>query len=243
MAQVIVVRDTNDPGDQEIALKVYDPRFMIIQRQGMKKPWDAQSEELAARARQDHPIPAVLRESDIPMEMIYGDPIEKENACVWAAYLQYSNEVKAYRQLEPLQGKEIPRFLGHGTLTVATLQLDPEPRFVIPNVVLLEFISGAVAMRDADSSMLQLPSPLVYSLIETARRFRTFGVIHNDPNYGNFLLTPNRAVIIDFGSAYFKGEDFSEEVWEKAVSVFNDVSFTERRIADKLGIPWKSLPG
>lgn len=41
MAQVIVVRDTNDPESQEIPLKVYDPRFMIIPRKGMKKAWDA----------------------------------------------------------------------------------------------------------------------------------------------------------------------------------------------------------
>lgn len=174
------------------------------------------------------------------MGMQYGGPVEKENFCAWGAYLQYFNEVRAYRQLEPLQGKGIPRFLGHGTLTVATLRLDPEPRFVIPNVILLEFISGAVTMRDADSSMLQLP--LVYSLIETARRFRTFGVIHNDPNYGNFLLTPNRAVIIDFGSAYFKGEDFSEEGWEKMLDFFDDVFFVKHRIAEKLGLPLESLP-
>ncbi|KAK7680181.1 hypothetical protein QCA50_016690 [Cerrena zonata] len=57
MAQVLVVRGSNDPGGEQIVLKVYDPRFMFNVRKAIKQIRNLEFEARAAEFRQTNPIP------------------------------------------------------------------------------------------------------------------------------------------------------------------------------------------
>lgn len=142
--------------------------------------------------------------------------------------------MKAYRLLRPLHGKGIPRLLASGTLTSASTKADPQPRYITPNILLLEFIPNTLSVKDADPDLLQ--PDLIRSLIDTATSSQSFGVVHQDPNPGNYLFSPTRAVIIDFGKALFREEGESDEDWEEVVWSGGDPLRLRVCLAQKLGV-------
>lgn len=206
VASVLVVREiTASEDSEELILKAYDPRF-INNLRGFKSKemtWEPELEARTVEMRRLKPVPVEITIGDIPHFWELEAPEEYENLAFLQSYLQYYNEVRAYTQLESLQGKGVPRLIGHGTLTPASLQTDPQPRYITPNVLLLEYISDAISLKDADVSMLR--PDLIRSLIDTVNILPTLGVVHNDAHHGNYLFSANRAVIIDFGKAILFG--------------------------------------
>lgn len=233
VAQVLVVRDKDDPLQGDIILKVYDPRTLFVLRKETKRAWDPQLEARAVELRRMKSNPDDLT---LPQPGEVETPEEYENVAWLHARIQYLNEVKAYKQLVSLQGKGVPRLLGHGTLTPDCMRVDPQPRSISLDVLLLERVPNAVAMKEARPSMLR--PDLIRSLIDTVSMFPTLGVVHGDANDGNYLFSADRAVVIDFGMAIIRSTQTDAE-WEELVEFWNDLGGCKIWIAAKLGV--KSL--
>ncbi|KAK7680182.1 hypothetical protein QCA50_016691 [Cerrena zonata] len=231
-SQVLLVRETNNPGGGEIVLKIYDPRFMVNVRRVIKRTWDPEVEARSVELRQMNPIPDAF--AGLPNFCALKKPEELENYVFLRARSDFASELKAYRQLQPLQGKGLPRLFGHGTLTSASMLPDGQPRYINPSALILEFVPNSTPLRDADPAMLR--PDLIRSLLETVDSFHTFNVIHADPNPGNILFSPDRAVIIDFGEAYFRSEEESDEDWANAVFDEGDLRWCKIWITKRLGV-------
>lgn len=231
VAQVLVVRE--GPNGEEIILKVYDPRFMYNLRKETKGAWDPQLEARTAELRLLKPDPDVLT---LPEPWEVETPEDHENYAWLQARLQYLNEVSAYKRLKSLQGEGIPKLLGHGALNPTCMRTDPQPRYIVPDVLLLEYIPNAVAVKEAHLSMLR--PDLIRSLIKTVSMLHIFGVIHADAHDGNYLVSTTRAVIIDFGTATVRDRQ-SDEEWTALVNFWDDLGGCKFHIAAKLGV--KSL--
>ena len=125
-------------------------------------------------------------------------------------------------------------FFGYGKLTSATMRADPAPRYINPSVLLIEYIPNALTLNDVDPAMLR--PDLIRSLLDTVDNLQKFYVIHADPHAGNYLFTPNRAVIIDFGTAFFKEAGETEEEWMSGVECQGDSRWARKLVAFKLGV-------
>ena len=234
--QCLVVQEkTSNHGDpdEEIILKVYDPRFMHGRRKWMKKDWDAESEADAVEWRKTHPPPEPITSSYVS-DIRYEDrSLDQENWLFLDAYLHHSKEVRAYGELQPLQGKGIPRFLGHGKLCSNTLQQDPATRYIEPKILLLEYIPNSMTLQDADVSMIR--PDLIRSLLDTVEKLQLYDVIHAGLHAGNFLFAPDRALVIDFGRAIFR-DGYSDEDWETLFVCEGDPRGVRVYLQQKLGI-------
>ena len=228
MSQVLVVQ-TNHKSQSPIILKVYDPRCFSHRFKGrIQHPWsyDAEKEAARQRAAPDEPFDFVF-----PLEIPEDD--DKVGWEQW--YYQYAevfanNEVTAYRHLTPLQGQGIPECFGSGTLNLTG-------RAIAPHVLILEYLPHAQTLETIAANLIT--QPIIDSLIITASRFGPLGVTHSDPNTGNFLFVVGqdgalcRAVIIDFGSSYFREQE-SDEDWALIVRQQGDVRFLKLRLEAKL---------
>lgn len=63
----------------------------------------------------------------------------------------------------------------------------------------------------------------------------SYGVIHADMRSDNILITPTRAVLIDFGQAIIRQTDMNDEAWEEQV-VDEDEVEALRRILHRRGV-------
>ena len=228
MSQVLVVQ-TNHKSQSRIILKIYDPRFFSHRFKGrIQRPWSYHAEKEAARQR------AALNE---PFSFVF--PLERpedDDKVGWEEWyyqqteVAANREVTAYRHLTPLQGKGILECFGSGTLNLTG-------RAVSPRVLLLEYLPHAQTLKAIAANLIT--QPIIDSLTTTASSFGPLGVTHSDPNTGNFLFvvgqdgTICRAVIIDFGSSYFREEE-SDEEWAFIVRQQADVRFLKLRLEAKL---------
>lgn len=123
-----------------------------------------------------------------------------------------------------MQGKSIPHFYVSAVLHRTFNILEPaghlpSPAPSIPfdvNGILIEYFDGK------DASQID-PTTVSYSfepLIDSVARFATLGILHTDMRSGNILMSPVRAIIIDFGNAvlydpkYYAPESELEE-WHR----------------------------
>ena len=229
MSQVLVVQ-TNHKSQSPIILKVYDPRCFSHRFKGrIQHPWSYRAEKEAARQR------AAPNE---PFDFVF--PLERpedDDTVGWEEWYYQQTEVAAnrevisYRNLTPLQGKGIPECFGSGTLNLTG-------RAITPRVLLLEYLPQAQTLEAIAADLIT--QPVIDSLVTTASRFGPLGVTHSDPNTGNYLFVVGqdgavcRAVIIDFGSSYFREEE-SDEDWESIVRQEGDVMWLKLRLQTKIG--------
>lgn len=92
---------------------------------------------------------------------------------------------------------------------------------IVPNALLIKYIPDSVSLKNA--TLPRLPPRLLHSLIDTVASLRKYEVIHNDAHENNYLFTPNRAFVIDFGCAYFREANDTDEYWQHILSQNNDV--------------------
>ncbi|VDB87564.1 unnamed protein product [Peniophora sp. CBMAI 1063] len=84
-----------------------------------------------------------------------------------------------------------------------------------PHVLVLEYIDGTIARYAPPEAFTP---PIVAQLYHALERINELGVVHSDLHWGNFIITPSRGVVIDFGEAVLKEKwDESEEEWEECV--------------------------
>ncbi|KAG6326453.1 hypothetical protein ID866_12636 [Astraeus odoratus] len=229
-AQVYLVRpeaDTDLPSP--VILKIYDPRFLDERR--TDRPWALASESIAAEKRDRGEVPDGFNAYHLDDEV-------KVEPWHWEAYYfrlmkdTFDGEIEAYRRLVHLQGQFIPKLYGSGKL----LSYPPGSRAIDPPVALLEYIPG-VTLRDIDSAKV-LPE-LYMPLIPVVASFADFGVLHYDVNQNNIMFTPSeapqRAVIIDFGSAVLRPEGMSDEVWKDTVETASELWALRWSLGQKIG--------
>ena len=234
-AQCLIVRERTPDhavSDEVIILKVYDPRFMD-DRVELKKDWDPESEAHAVEVRKAHPPPEPLTLHYVGGMRNRNPSLDVENYLFLEASCHYFNEVRAYNQLRPLQGKGIPRFLGHGTLSSTTVQKDPAPRHIQLKILLLEYIPNSVTLEDADVSILR--PDLIRSLLDIVKTLQLYDVIHPNPHADNLLFAPDRALVIDFGRAIFREERNSDEEWASEARAWDDHNGAKTYLQRKLG--------
>lgn len=214
-------------------LKVYDPRFAEHRHKYTPThPWTQRLEAQAISRTTPDPIFDFMSFPDdndrVGWEIWYYQQMER----------RFRSEVESYRRLHSLQSYRIPRCYGSGTLILPN-------RTFSPRILLLQYISDAISLEDIavkpDQSVLTF-------LAETAHAFGVLGVTHNDINPGNILFSPRTApthtIIIDFGEAYFREDDDSDEEWDEILKGNWDVDavrqvlvwkgWASRKLCDRL---------
>ncbi|KAI6021036.1 hypothetical protein EDC04DRAFT_393341 [Pisolithus marmoratus] len=238
-AQVYLVRpDANTDLPSQVILKVYDPRFLDDRYPSSSRvpsrPWALHAESVAARKRVR--VASGEVDDDFHIDLLYGD--EEADPSLWEEHFFrlmkecFQSELEAYKRLDDLQGRSIPKFFGAGRL----IPSPPDSRAIEPPAVLIEYIPG-VSLHDIDPALVR---PDLYEpLIAAVATFSKHGVFHDDINQNNILFTPaqapNRAVLIDFGCAALRDAEEPDEEWDQAVQFANDVGRLMLSLEEKLG--------
>lgn len=221
-----------------VVVKIFDPR-VLDDRTATKTthPWSLAAEQRAAqeRAREGFEWDDSVLYEDEP------DSSDKEGLALRAAQWEqnfyslamqcFDTERAAYEHLQELQGTAIPRLLGVGRWDVG-----PTTRAIQPPVLVFEYVEG-ISLRDINPELLD--PTLCASLVAAVDGFASLGVCHTDLNEGNILFSPPehplRAVVIDFGCATVRDEDFSEEDWSETVQFEADSKWIHK-ILEKKGV-------
>ena len=229
---------TTDSNASLVVVKIFDPRVLDDRTAAKTKhPWSLAAEQQAAqdRAVEDFEWDDSVLYEDEP------DPSDAEGLALRAAQWEqnfyaltmqcFDTERSAYEHLQELQGTAMPRLLGVGRWDVA-----PTARAIQPPTLIFEYVQGT-SLREVDPELLN--PTLCASLVAAVDRFAILGVCHTDLNEGNILFSPpeppQRAVVIDFGCATVRDEDFTEEEWSQTVQFEADSTWI-RKILEKRGI-------
>jgi len=166
-------------------------------------------------------VDAVSKVLDEPLVAKFYDPrfCQQVDSAEWPGGrrqlcdVMKTNESKAYRTLEPLQGSEIPNFLGEYTCshpdTVAT-------GFDYPDAILLELINlhTLADIRPQDLNMTDRVTikNRAYTILS---KIHHLGVYHHDIRPANvFWNRSNDLKLIDYGLATFKDGRTTETIEE-----------------------------
>ena len=127
-----------------------------------------------------------------------------------------SNELKAYRTLQLLQGSEIPNFLGEYTCRNPQTT---DTAFSFPDAILLEFVDlqTLADIRPQDLSMTDRIT-LKDRAFAVLNKIHDLGVYHRDIRPANVFWNRSKDLkIIDYGLATFKDGKTTDiiEEWTK----------------------------
>ncbi|KIN93830.1 hypothetical protein M404DRAFT_170074, partial [Pisolithus tinctorius Marx 270] len=120
-AQVYLVRpEPNTDLPSQVILKVYDPRFLDDRYPKSSRlpsrPWTLQAESVAAMKRKR--IESGEIDDDFHVDLLYGD--EEADPSLWEEHFFrlmkecFESELEAYKRLDDIQGRSIPKFFGAG---------------------------------------------------------------------------------------------------------------------------------
>ena len=238
LARPITAGGMAEDGASSVIVKIFDPRILNDRTATKEKhPWSLAAEQKAAqdRTREDFEWDDIVLYEDEP------DPSDAEGLALRAAQWEqkfyaltmecFDVERAAYEHLKELQGISIPRLLGVGRWDVPSSE-----RAIQPPALVFEYIQG-ITLRDVDIKLLD--PTICASLVAAIDSFAALGVCHTDLNEGNILFSPperpQRAVVIDFGCATVRDEDFSEEEWRQTVEFEADSKWI-RKILEKRGV-------
>ncbi|KAH7474957.1 hypothetical protein BFJ63_vAg4522 [Fusarium oxysporum f. sp. narcissi] len=178
---------------------------------------------------------------------IMPDGMARFEAATWYEYDQrLKTEFRAYKQLEPMQGNEIPRLYAHVRIPLSVVDPDVEgvgtesEEFLCVHGLLLQYIPGLRLSHLPTPGLAQIiDKPVHDALAELAQRavdamyeINKFGILLKT-NSNDVILqqrnnvavdSPERPYIIDFAEAVFK-EDLVE-IWIKQRET-NDLVATE----------------
>lgn len=246
-SQVLLVRTLhgvpylNFPSSFLLILKVYDPRYNLKECRRTafhpNLPWSYQAELEAAKSRKPlpnydgggFPVPPEYDSEDED-----ADPVRWEEYLYQCADVNFRDELRAYKLLEPLQGNGIPRCFGSGRLI---LENTNTPRAISPRAILLEYLPNSKSLADVNPDLIT--PALVSSIMQTVKSFGPLGVTHGDlGNYGNIQFTfdpplPPRACIIDFGGSSLRWGEPDED-WASIVRTQGDVFTLFAHLKNKL---------
>ncbi|EMT69923.1 hypothetical protein FOC4_g10008364 [Fusarium odoratissimum] len=224
---------TDSGSTQEAVLKLYDRRYGGHIRQFYG------TATVPSRASED-----AYHLFDLS---IMPDGMARFEAATWYEYDQrLKTEFRAYKQLEPMQGNEIPRLYAHVRIPLSVVDPDVEgvdtesEEFLCVHGLLLQYIPGLRLSHLPTPGLAQIiDKPVHDALAELAQRavdamyeINKFGILLKT-NSNDVILqqrnnvavdSPERPYIIDFAEAVFK-EDLVE-IWIKQRET-NDLVATE----------------
>ncbi|KZV66265.1 hypothetical protein PENSPDRAFT_655057 [Peniophora sp. CONT] len=246
---VLLARCDSFSQTPSVVIKLFDPRhhherFRKIKCCGRERTWTLEA-ELAAL---EDPEPIRWGDAElkfIPEELYESssdsEPEDEDEQAVahraarWEKHFQeivqdsFETEFKAYTRLQDLQGTAIPRLLAVGRYITA------DERRIEPRAIVLEYIDGVQAQEAPAEALTPL---IIAQLYRDLGRINEYGVVHNDLNWGNFIITPSRGVVIDFGLAVLKETAEDEEEWKEVVR-FNCEPYAIRALVIGKRIEWK----
>ncbi|ENH70457.1 hypothetical protein FOC1_g10012386 [Fusarium oxysporum f. sp. cubense race 1] len=156
------------------------------------------------------------------------DGMARFEAAAWYEYDQrLKTELRAYKQLEPMQGNEIPRLYAHVRISLSVVEpgaegVDTESEeFLCVHGLLLQYIPGPQLKYFPEPGIAQiLDKPLHDALRALAQRavdamyeINKFGILLKKNSNNVSVDSPRKPCIIDFAEAVFK-EDLVE-IWIK----------------------------
>uniref|UniRef100_A0A0D2XYN7 Protein kinase domain-containing protein n=1 Tax=Fusarium oxysporum (strain Fo5176) TaxID=660025 RepID=A0A0D2XYN7_FUSOF len=224
---------TDSGSTQEAVLKLYDRRY-------------------GGHIRQFYGTATVPSRASEDAYHLFGlsimpDGMARFEAVTWYEYDQrLKTEFRAYKQLEPMQGNEIPRLYAHVRIPLSVVDPDVEgvgtesEEFLCVHGLLLQYIPGLRLSHLPTPGLAQIiDKPVHDALAELVQRavdamyeINKFGILLKT-NSNDVILqqrnnvavdSPERPYIIDFAEAVFK-EDLVE-IWIKQRET-NDLVATE----------------
>ncbi|KAF4460160.1 kinase [Fusarium albosuccineum] len=141
------------------------------------------------------------------------DPREDEAIIFHRMRQLFETEVRAYSQLEPLQGRCIPRFIESVMVDSPDAPPDlPAFYFQVPGVLLdyiPSFMLAELPLRIPNNPLLW--ERIIQSAVDTAKEVNRAGVVHRDCQPRNFLVAETapgeyQAYLIDFAQCAFRDD-------------------------------------
>ncbi|KAK7452767.1 hypothetical protein VKT23_012168 [Stygiomarasmius scandens] len=144
-------------------------------------------------------------------------PPEETEAYLAALLASYhENEVRVYKRMAAMQGKEIPLFFGNTRF----IESDAHPDMIDIKVsgILLEYVEGTTLDKLPASA---ISASLCQKCVDIVQVFGDSGILNNDVRLENFIVlsspTQNRDVVmIDFAQTRLRGADEDDEQWKRA---------------------------
>ncbi|KAG8742227.1 hypothetical protein FRC10_001773 [Ceratobasidium sp. 414] len=205
---------TNLP--DELVFKVFDRRFALSLRDDYHgRPPTFESEACCRQHAKSQPAPqgfiaafqAIDDASPGGLEACPPELFEQLIVAIMGGY--FESECAAYKHLTSLQGRDIPVFYGHTTFIdgLSIPDLDPPT----PGI-LLEFVPGT-NLDKIDPGSPDL-NAIINEAISITNSYGDLGVINLDVRLGNFIVKPDRSVvIIDFAQSRLRREDEDDLEW------------------------------
>lgn len=229
--------------DGEMVLKVFDRRFATQLRNDEKlQPWTIDVEKNYHQVVRDggaeNFIAALNSEGDQPEEPWDGPQEE--------AYLHdrlidlYKTEVKVYKALKDLQGKEIPDLLA--TVLIPGFDPDvPEPVTRGFPGILLQCIEGFPLTEIADHAPKEIWQSVCDDAIRILHSMGDWGVLNEDVKTRSFIVSLHptqqsgfKVTMIDFALCKFREEYKDEQEWSESKAIQEEEEAIGRIMQDKL---------
>lgn len=232
---------------RDVVLKMHDPRFATdLRRRTDLEPWSQEQADAYVDYVRSGGA-AKLVETFKTMEERELSTVEQETYQHEALRLTCADEMEVYNVLKPFQGKETPMFLTSVKLitpsTLPSRYLSREARkFFDVHGLLMEYIPG-ISLGDLPHSNIPRTSwqTIVDQAIDNTGILSFRSILNEDVHRRNVLITPDssrrcgyRAVMIDFGSCRFRGEDEDESEWACAKHEQNEEGGLARNMKFRL---------
>ncbi|KAG8703266.1 hypothetical protein FRC09_004265 [Ceratobasidium sp. 395] len=204
------------PLPPELVLKVYDRRFAgdLREQYHLNSPThetETRYHQYIASGRAPEGRRAIGEEIDTfgsfeacPQELL-------EHLIATRIGPHFDSEYAAYRRLESLQGREIPKFYG------STEFLDGQS---VPGLhlsvrgILLQRIQGT-SLENMDPALFNVNNVFMDAL-RVVDACGDLGVLNQDVRLGNFIVKPDGAVVmIDFAQSRLRKEDEDDLDWKR----------------------------
>ncbi|RYP81140.1 hypothetical protein DL769_002149 [Monosporascus sp. CRB-8-3] len=227
---VMEVRIRTEKGFQKAILKLFDRRFGDLRKLSTYAPEYPHTQQIEAawqdyvrrgsaevlfdyfRRRDEEEGPGMyeLPDSD-EEEPEWEKPGKREGVICYKNQMYHANEVQAYRELQALQGRCIPRFMASVTLNMPSVPPDLPPTYFEVRGVLLQKVYG-FELTDLLSKLPDNPlawEEIIQNSVDAAKEINRAGVIHMDCSPRNVLVArldehTFQPFIIDFALSAFK---------------------------------------
>jgi tRNA A-37 threonylcarbamoyl transferase component Bud32 len=234
---------------EEAFFKVYDRRY-LKDRLGEKVlyPWDPEREAIAEKSRADYmsKLNKNRREGPLNVDGLFEDSesssvdhwsseenfrfdsdsereeTQWERECVFRRRTRkwFTTEVRAYNQLQCLQGVCIPRFFGSTQFDETSLaQMPPGINIETPGI-LIEFIEGITVNNIEGDSQVAVQYPHIgQAVVDGFEKINQLGVLHGDVRTENVIIRncDGRAFVLDFALSAFRRTRESDKRWAERV--------------------------
>ncbi|KAJ8107298.1 hypothetical protein ONZ43_g6778 [Nemania bipapillata] len=233
MSPVLGVRLQNWDGPQEVVLKLYDRRFGNYRKTSSYNedppiPHTTQGEEAFKRYIREGLIETLIKEleaqDDEEGSFEFADDDEPDDRPEWEKLAEsegehyynlrkdYTTEVRAYKELQELQGHCIPKLFSTVYFDMPSAQSDlPAIYFRVPGI-LIQKLDGCRLLDIFTELEKEGPSlwrKIIQDTVDIAAKPLSLGVMNDDASARNVVVAFSsekefQPYLVDFARAYFK---------------------------------------